>query len=1012
MKKFKARYLLKPYFLIPICVIALVAFAFIFWHLTPKRPLSVVVVDKTVPATAADSWSYLDDVSNNYRKHIGLYWIMDYLKIVDPEDGRYYDHESDYFGPKLDENNRITGSDSIAELSEIPDILYLSDTYGVEIYDDHGITPEEMNTISLCHSSGTVIVGEQDILTTATDEKVRSELEQLFGISETGWVGRYIYDLQDLTDVPYWAPDMWRAKYGQEWNCSGAGILLVSSDGDILVLEEKTDFQSKNLLNIAVTEEYRDEFGKHSLNYYNWFELIEADNAAEVIATYTFNVNSTGAEELAAVSDTTTFAAVTRMKDENGGCAYYFAGDFNDYTTKRQISNFLFADKFFQLLSFDRDGDVMNFYWNFYEPLMKKIFKDALKNPVTHETYEERQLARVGNDGFEILTDGEWRSFEIKGFNINGEAPGNARYSYSGDYSYYASLLQSLGSMGGNCVRTYDLLPPEFYRALGEYNRSADSPIYLIQGIMTPPGIDPGSSAGRMDEIKENIAAAVSAVHGEGIVPGNGAREETAYVYNVTPYLIGYIIDPRIDGGAADKLLAEESAGYEGRYISAASNAAEALAAELCDYTLSLLQDSYGCMQPVGICAGTERLEGASWIAPGQQTFDLSRLDVSEEASGLYFAAYALSPDDSALLNDEQGFAAAYADASGGFAWGGYAREVRSLCEGPLLIDRAGLSTSANAFEQETSVNGLEEEEQGEGLVRMLKAADDLGYAGMLIADLNDNWSGSDSQSAAYTLPASSDGLWHDTTDRAETSGLIAVEALQPAEPAVQLNDNAEKSLMQQMQISYNQTYVYMTLLLKSDIDYDLNEMIIGIDTYQRNDGEYYYDKNYYANSQSGMEYVIKFESKNAAALYVAKSYNRSSGQYTTQESYTAEYDLVSVLNYGSFTASNTHFYQTGVTVRLRIPWAMLNFADPSGALVINGAENGALKTTATDGMIFSLLIGTKDNMDTAYIFPESKQSAGYKRVELRPWTENDIEYALREKQSAVILGRYFSDSE
>ena len=198
-----------------------------------------------------------------------------------------------------------------------------------------------------------------------------------------------------------------------------------------------------------------------------------------------------------------------------------------------------------------------------------------------------------------------------------------------------------------------------------------------------------------------------------------------------------------------------------------------------------------------------------------------------------------------------------------------------------------------------------------------------------------------------------------------------------------------------------------MTLLLKSDIDYDLNEMIIGIDTYQRNDGEYYYDKNYYANSQSGMEYVIKFESKNAAALYVAKSYNRSSGQYTTQESYTAEYDLVSVLNYGSFTASNTHFYQTGVTVRLRIPWAMLNFADPSGALVINGAENGALKTTATDGMIFSLLIGTKDNMDTAYIFPESKQSAGYKRVELRPWTENDIEYALREKQSAVILGRY-----
>lgn len=228
---------------------------------------------------------------------------------------------------------------------------------------------------------------------------------------------------------------------------------------------------------------------------------------------------------------------------------------------------------------------------------MKKIFKDALKNPVTHETYEERQLARVGNDGFEILTDGEWRSFEIKGFNINGEAPGNARYSYSGDYSYYASLLQSLGSMGGNCVRTYDLLPPEFYRALGEYNRSADSPIYLIQGIMTPPGIDPGA-APAMDEIRKISPLRFPPFTARALSPGTAPGKKPRMFNNVTPYLIGYIIDPRIDGGAADKLLAEESAGYEGRYISAASNAAEALAAELCDYTLSLLQDSYGCMQP------------------------------------------------------------------------------------------------------------------------------------------------------------------------------------------------------------------------------------------------------------------------------------------------------------------------------------------------------------------------------------------------------------------------------
>ncbi len=1013
MKKFKVKFLLKPYFLIPLCLLLLIAFAFIFWYLTPKRPLSVVVVDKTVPATAADSYAYLDDVSNNYRKHVGLYWLMDYLKIVNPDTGGYYDHTTDYFGPKLDENNQITESTSLTQLEKAPDILYLSDTYGVEIYDDHGLSAEEMNTISMCHSSGSVVVGEQDILTTATSAEVRSELEALFGISTTGWVGRYIYDLQDLTDVPYWAPDMWRAKYGQEWNCSGPGILLVSADGDILVLEEKTDFESKNLLNISITEEYKEEFGNHSVNYYNWFELIEADSATEVIATYSFNVNSTGAEELAAVSDTTTFAAVTRLREEDGGCAYYFAGDFNDYPTNRQISNFLFADTFFRLLSFNRDGDITNFYWHFYEPMMKKIFKDILKDPVSQDTYEEKQISRVNENGFQVLVDNEWQDFAIKGFNLNGEAPGSEQYSYSRDYSYYASLIQSLGDMGGNCVRTYDLLPPEFYRALCEYNDSAQSPIYLLQGIMTPPTISAADSFNNLDSIKNNIDAALSAVHGEGTVAGNGTREEASYSYNAAPYVIAYIINPRLDGAASDAILSGEhqSDSYSGKYISASENGVEALAAQLCDYTLDRMQSSYGCMQPVSVSSGAQRLEGASWLAPEQKTYNLSQLEASEAANGLYFTSYSLGSDDEALLNNESAFSGAYSDNTGAFGWGGYISEAKSLLAGPVLIDRAGLSTNSNMFEQESSVNGLSETEQGDGIVRMLRAAEDTGYIGMLIADLNDNWSASSEEAREYTLPLSNNGLWHNPADRAETTGVVAVESSAPGEIAMQLNDNSENSLMQQMQLSYNETYVYITLLLRSDIDYDTNEMIIGLDTYQRNNGEYYYDKDYYANSQSGMEYIIKFESATSASLYVARSYNRNAGNYESAESYTADYDLVSVLNYGNFTSSNTHFYRAGVTVNIRIPWAMLNFADPSGALVISGQNDGTLRTTATDGMIFSLLIGNKEDMDTAYIFPESKTSAGYKRLELDGWAEEEVTYSLREKESCTIIRRYFTES-
>ena len=90
----------------------------------------------------------------------------------------------------------------------------------------------------------------------------------------------------------------------------------------------------------------------------------------------------------------------------------------------------------------------------------------------------------------------------------------------------------------------------------------------------------------------------------------------------------------------------------------------------------------------------------------------------------------------------------------------------------------------------------------------------------------------------------------------------------------------------------------------------------------------------------------------------------------------------------------------------------MLNFADPANALVISGQENETLKTTATDGMIVSVLIGDKETMDTAYIFPESKKSAGYKRLTLTPWTAKDVSYGIREKESCGILRRFFTNHE
>ena len=56
--------------------------------------------------------------------------------------------------------------------------------------------------------------------------------------------------------MPDWAPPMYEKQEGVTWQFSGPGILLVSAD-KIIVLEQKTDFDSKNLLRVRVNEEYK-----------------------------------------------------------------------------------------------------------------------------------------------------------------------------------------------------------------------------------------------------------------------------------------------------------------------------------------------------------------------------------------------------------------------------------------------------------------------------------------------------------------------------------------------------------------------------------------------------------------------------------------------------------------------------------------------------------------------------------------------------------------------------------
>lgn len=488
VKNVKKRKKAKWYFLIPAILLIIFIMFFVGWYIKPKTQLNVAVLDKTILTVEEGNDIDIDSV---YRKHQGLFWLLKQQRYVF-EDNSFYENETDYFGPILNNDGQIESDRELSDLDYTPDLMYISDVYGAVddtygYYDNStakgaGVTVDDMSVISYSHEIGATIVAEMELFNSNLDSTIYSQLSSLLGVKPTGWVGRYVYDLQDFTDVPDWAPPMYEKQEGVEWQFSGPGIILVS-DEKIIILEQKSDFESKNLLQIHINEDYKKEFrGCEKVNFYNWFEIVEPVGDSEVIASFEFDVNATGMEKLKGVLKSPKFAAISRKTTEGKAPIYYFAGDFNDYVNKENYNGFLFANRVYRWLAYDRQGDISNFFWNFYNPLTVKILSDITPLEKSAGKTDDNASFKISDGEFYKVTEKSQDAVKLNTVSINATEPGESEFSRN--YSFYEELVAEAAKLNANCILAKDILPPEFYRAVFAHNsNSENSPIYIIQNI-------------------------------------------------------------------------------------------------------------------------------------------------------------------------------------------------------------------------------------------------------------------------------------------------------------------------------------------------------------------------------------------------------------------------------------------------------------------------------------------------------------------------------------------------
>ncbi len=362
-------------------IIALPVINLIRWSAESKKPIDIIIVDKTVPTLERDH-------------HKSFSWILTNKRFVKKEGNNSYSYKKDYYGffpqrPLRDkkwERNDYRLNDLIS-LAEKNDALYFTDMYGVffndwfrginksrksrKIYG--GLNNNDFLLLKEMKDRNKLIIMEYNSFEypTADFESVRTQ--EKLGISFTGWTGKYFSTLDTTAnDFPVWMTAMYRKQYRKPWTFTKPGIVILK-EKDIVILEEGK--QLKNPLPQIITDEASlQKYGVISpVAFDQWFDIIEPLQN-KVISKFKLDTTPAGDSLLISNSLMNEFPAV--VQDPVAMRCFYFSGDFATNDLPFWTSRIKGVEKLKGIFFSDKPDDTRRFFWLYYKPLINGIFSD------------------------------------------------------------------------------------------------------------------------------------------------------------------------------------------------------------------------------------------------------------------------------------------------------------------------------------------------------------------------------------------------------------------------------------------------------------------------------------------------------------------------------------------------------------------------------------------------------------------------------------------------------------
>ena len=638
---------------------------------------------------------------------------------------------------------------------------------------------------------------------------------------------------------------------------------------------------------------------------------------------------------------------------------------------------------------------------------------------------------KTSTSHIEMHTESGYRPLILKGINLGssppGTFPGEIAYAISGDI--YENWIERMAEAGFNSIRVYTLHPPVFYEKLANYNeRHPDEPLLLFQGIWLGE-IEDGSNPAdydlilRTEAFRKEIREVIDCVHGKKNIAFRPGRAYGIYSSDLSRWTAGYIIGREImpqEVDATDENYPELTSFSGNQLTISGASATEVFITRMLDETVTWEHVNYSVNRPVSISSWPtlDPLSHPTEIHPDEDkaSFDITKINTNKLNAGI-FACYHAYPYYPNFISSQPSYRA-YSDDEGPNSYLGYLTDMKNhYSEIPLVIGEFGVPSSwGSAHQSFSGMNhgGYSEIQQGEKNIRLMHNIMDAGCAGGFMFSWMDEWFKTTwLVSYLEAFGFSSEGitiatrqLWHNLISAEQNFGLLTFKQKETL-PFISYGKDNVSGPIEKIEATSDNSFFYLNIESDFTIS-DGDTIMIAFDTYSSSTGESQLPDGKVLSNRS--EFLLSVIPGNDTAIYyVTQAYDMNGltprfnltdplvQKYKSTVTDGAPWVPVKFYNDGSdmtidqtgrlpienspvFSPGNRSAAAwSGNMVRVRIPWTMLHFFDPTRMEVINGA------VTYDGGRSFEIIKALSDGIAVS-VYCKGSVTSSTTRFKWQPW--------------------------